>query len=77
VQSGAILWFNNDKGYGFLLPDGGEQMFFHISGFSGDERDIEKNLKITFDIGEGRDGRPCAVNVRPANAAMALAFGDR
>lgn len=73
---GAVKWFNNAKGYGFLGHDGGPDVFVHYSSI---QRDGYKSLKegeeVEFDIVEGKSGRPQADNVsrnaaeRPAQHA--------
>ena len=66
----------SERGFGFIRSDDGER-FFHVSDFRGDQDTIERDLEVVFDIGQGRDGRPVAVNVRPVNGAAAIVFGDR
>jgi hypothetical protein len=46
------------------------------SRLARNDADIRGGLEVDFEFGAGRDGRPCAVNVRPVNAAMAIEFGD-
>ena len=58
MPTGTVKWFNNAKGYGFILPDdGGEDLFAHYSSI---EMEGYKTLKagqmVTFDIIEGAKG---------------------
>jgi CspA family cold shock protein len=53
MPSGTVKWFNANKGYGFIQPDGGggKDVFVHIStvekaGLS----DLREGAKVTFDI---------------------------
>lgn len=65
MPSGTVKWFNNDKGYGFIAPEGGgKDVFVHISaversGLTG----LKDNQKVTYDLEAGRDGRESATNL--------------
>ncbi len=66
MPTGRVKWFNNAKGYGFILPDeGGEDFFAHYSSI---QMEGYKTLKagqiVEFDILEGPKGIH-AVNIRP------------
>ena len=75
-NQGTVKHWDQSRGFRFLRTSDGDQ-FFHVSEFRGDQDSIEEGLEVEFELGQGRDGRPCAVNMRPANAAAALVLGDR
>jgi len=61
MSQGTVKFFNGSKGFGFITPDSGDDLFFHISEIQGDEpRDGDK---VEFEVGQGQKG-PCAVSVK-------------
>jgi CspA family cold shock protein len=65
--TGAVRWFSQEKGYGFLAPDdGGEDVFVRFSAISGEGfRTLTAGQRVTYVLGD--DGRgPRANDVRPA-----------
>jgi cold shock protein len=65
VASGTVKWFNGQKGYGFIAPDGGgKDVFVHISAVEKAGLDgLPDNAKITYDIITDR-GKQSAGNLR-------------
>lgn len=59
---GKVKNYNTDKGFGFLQTDDGD-LFFHISQVV-DRGEVQVGERFEFQLGEGRDGRPAAVNLR-------------
>jgi CspA family cold shock protein len=66
VAIGTVKWFNNEKGYGFITPDGGgKDLFVHFSNISGEGyRSLQDNQRVEYEERQGRKG-PEAANVRP------------
>lgn len=63
MKTGTVKFFNDEKGFGFIVDDETQQdIFVHVSG-TIDE--VTKDSKVTYDIEEGRKGVN-AVNVRLA-----------
>jgi CspA family cold shock protein len=72
MATGKVKWFNNAKGYGFILPEaGGEDLFAH---FSSIEMDGYKTLKagqdVEFEVVEGPKGQH-AVEIRAGDEESA------
>ncbi|MBQ76371.1 MAG: cold shock domain protein CspD [Gammaproteobacteria bacterium] len=66
MPTGRVKWFNNAKGYGFILPDdGGENYFAHYSSIQMDGyKTLKAGQLVEFDILEGPKGSH-AINIRP------------
>jgi CspA family cold shock protein len=62
---GTVKWFNADKGFGFITPDGGgADVFAHFSAIAADGfRSLDENQRVEFDITQGQKG-PQAANIR-------------
>jgi len=65
VASGTVKWFNGQKGYGFIAPDGGgKDVFVHISAVEkAGLSSLAEGAKVTFDIVANR-GKESAENLR-------------
>jgi CspA family cold shock protein len=62
---GTVKWFNADKGYGFIAPESGEDVFVHFSAIqSAGYRSLAEGQAVEFDVTSGPKG-PQAANVRP------------
>jgi CspA family cold shock protein len=66
MPQGTVKWFNADKGYGFIAPDGnGPDVFVHFTAIlSKGFRTLEEAQRVEFDVTQGTKG-PQAENVRP------------
>jgi CspA family cold shock protein len=63
---GTVKWFNADKGFGFITPDGGgADVFAHFSAIAATGfRTLEDNQRVEFEVTQGQKG-PQAENIRP------------
>ena len=67
MATGKVKWFNNAKGYGFILPEGGgDDLFAHYSSIQMEGyKTLKAGQDVEFDMLEGPKGHH-AVNIRPA-----------
>jgi len=64
MERGTIKWYDEEKGYGFIVSDiDGKDYFVHKSQIEDLEKSLDKGQAVEFEIGEGQKG-PMAVNVR-------------
>ncbi|GAA0232887.1 cold-shock protein [Metaclostridioides mangenotii] len=63
MTNGIVKWFNNDKGFGFISVEGGDDVFAHFSAIQTDGfKSLEEGQKVSFNIVEGARG-PQADNI--------------
>lgn len=65
MAQGTVKWFNPDKGFGFIAPDGGaNDVFVHYSEIVGAGfRSLDEGQRVEFEITQGTKG-PQASQVR-------------
>lgn len=65
MEKGFIKFYKEDRGFGFIKMDNGEDMFVHFSDIADTEDTIilTRGMEVTFDITDGLNGKPKAVNV--------------
>jgi cold shock protein len=69
VNKGTVKWFNSQKSFGFIEPEGGNKdVFVHISAVErAGMSTLDEGQKVTFDIvADRRTGKSAAENLRAA-----------
>ena len=57
MAQGTVKWFNNEKGYGFIAVDGGQDVFVHYSAIQSDGyRSLEEGQRVEFEVAQGPKG---------------------
>jgi CspA family cold shock protein len=54
---GTVKWFNNEKGYGFIAQEAGEDVFVHYSQIESDGyRSLTEGQRVEFEVTQGNMG---------------------
>ena len=54
MNKGTVKWFNNQKGYGFISDEQGNDIFVHFSGIKSDGfKSLEEGQAVEFDVVDG------------------------
>ncbi len=63
MAKGKVKWFSNQKGYGFITPEEGDDVFVHHSAIQGDGyKTLEEGQEVEFEVTTGPKGEQ-ATNV--------------
>ena len=65
MSTGKVKWFNNEKGYGFITNEEGNDVFVHYSSINVEGfKTLEEGLTVTYDVIESDRGQQASnVNV--------------
>jgi cold shock protein len=69
MSTGTVKWFNTQKGFGFIQPDGGgKDVFVHVSAVErAGMSSLNEGQKVSFDlVADRRTGKSSADNLRPS-----------
>jgi len=57
VTKGKVKWFSNQKGYGFITPESGKDVFVHHTAITGEGyKTLEEGQEVEFEITSGPKG---------------------
>lgn len=63
MNKGTVKWFSNQKGYGFISDENGNDVFVHFSGLNMEGfKTLEEGAEVEFEVVDGAKG-PQATNV--------------
>ncbi|WP_433696787.1 cold-shock protein [Nocardiopsis sp. CA-288880] len=56
-QTGTVKWFNDEKGYGFVTPESGPDLFVHFRAIeSNGFKSLQEGQKVSFEAVQGQKG---------------------
>ncbi|ADR58717.1 cold-shock protein [Pseudomonas putida] len=56
-QKGTVKWFNDEKGYGFITPESGPDLFVHFRAIEGNGfKSLKEGQQVTFEAVQGQKG---------------------
>jgi CspA family cold shock protein len=56
-EQGTVKWFKNDKGYGFIQRDSGDDVFVHHSAIQMEGyKSLEEGQRVEFTVSKGQKG---------------------
>jgi CspA family cold shock protein len=66
MTTGTVKFFNSDKGFGFIAPEGGgEDAFVHISAVErAGLTTLQKDQRVTYELEKDQRGKTSAVNLQ-------------
>lgn len=63
IENGTVKWFNDEKGYGFIARESGDDVFVHFTAINAEgRRTLKEGQSVTFEVTSGEKG-PQAENV--------------
>ena len=56
-QTGTVKWFNDEKGFGFITPQSGDDLFVHFKAIKADGfKSLKEGQKVSFEAVQGQKG---------------------
>ena len=63
LETGSVKWFNDEKGFGFIARESGDDVFVHFSAINSEgRRTLIEGQQVSFEVVDGQKG-PQAGNV--------------
>ena len=68
MATGQVMWFDERKGFGFITPESGEDLFVHHSSIQAEGfKTLEDGADVEFEVAPGKKGQQ-AINVKLLNS---------
>ncbi|MCF8225071.1 MAG: cold-shock protein [Bacteroidales bacterium] len=56
METGKVKWYDQIKGFGFIEPENGKDLFVHRTGLNCSADELQEGTEVEFDIKEGDKG---------------------
>ena len=67
IETGTVKWFNDEKGFGFIARETGDDVFVHFTAINMEgRRSLQEGQSVKFEVENGQKG-PQATNVSPVD----------
>lgn len=77
MERGKVKWFSNEKGYGFIERDGGEDVFVHYSAIEEEGfKTLDEGQEVEFEVVMGDRGPQASNVVKVGPAPTSYSFGE-
>jgi CspA family cold shock protein len=76
MPTGKVKFYDNEKGFGFLQTDEGEEVFLHVSALPAGVLSLKNGTRVEFGVAEGRKGMQ-ALSVRVLEEPPSIAKSGR
>jgi CspA family cold shock protein len=78
MTTGTVKFFNENKGYGFIAPDGGgNDAFVHVTAVErAGMRTLRENQRVSYDLQQDNRGKMSAVNLKSAEESAQASSGE-
>ncbi len=61
MATGTVKWFNDSKGFGFITPENGDDVFVHHTAIQSDGfKSLSEGDQVSFDVEDGDKGKKAA-----------------
>ena len=65
IMQGRVKWFDNRRGYGFILGEDGTEVYVHYTALQGEGfKSLKHNWRVSYEVTTTEDGRIEARNVK-------------
>ena len=70
-QNGTVKWFNDEKGFGFITPESGPDLFVHFRAIEGNGfKSLKEGQKVSFIAVQGQNERGRTRNFRKRSSIL-------